>query len=433
MKWCCGELEEADIPRFLFINKIDTGTRRVRETLELLQRSSRTPLLLRQIPIWKDGIAVGFIDLALERAFIYREHAPSEVVDMPEGELPREREARFAMLERLADYDDALMEELISEIEPPRDRVFDDLSRELKERHVVPVLIGSADRGNGVTRLLKALRHEAPTLADTRSRLGVPAEGPPLAHVVKTLHTGQGGKLSIARILRGGFRENETVTGSRGAETRIASLLTMVGPATTRVPEAKEGECARLLEARRDRDGRQLRGGQDAPGGDRFRRAAGTGLCILGQGEGPQGRRRLTSALAKIAEEDPAIVIDTKPEMGEMRLMGQGEMHLRVAIERLSSRFQVGVETGKAEGRLLRDDQAARIRAWSAQEADRRPWAVRRRDDRGAPARRAARASHSRTRSRAASCRASTSPRSRLACAMPSSAGRSAFPSSILL
>ena len=87
---------------------------------------------------------------------------------MPEGEFPREREARFAMLERLADYDDALMEDLISEIEPPRDRVFDDLARELRERHVVPVLIGSADRGNGVTRLLKALRHEAPTLAETR-------------------------------------------------------------------------------------------------------------------------------------------------------------------------------------------------------------------------------------------------------------------------
>src|SRR3712207_5794738 len=126
------ELEEADIPRFLFINKIDTATRRVRETLSLLQRASRTPLLLRQIPIWKDGIAVGFIDLALERAFIYREHAPSEIVELPEGELPREREARFAMLERLADYDDSLMEDLISEIEPPRDRRSEEHTSELQ-------------------------------------------------------------------------------------------------------------------------------------------------------------------------------------------------------------------------------------------------------------------------------------------------------------
>ena len=79
------ELEEADIPRFLFINKVDAATRRVRGTLQMLQRASRTPLLLRQIPIWQDGIAVGFIDLALERAYVYREHAPSEVIALPEG------------------------------------------------------------------------------------------------------------------------------------------------------------------------------------------------------------------------------------------------------------------------------------------------------------------------------------------------------------
>ena len=73
------------------------------------------------------------------------------------------------------------MEELIADIEPPRDQVFDDLARELRDGLVVPVLIGSAERGNGVTRLLKALRHEAPGIAQTRARLGVPDEGPPLA------------------------------------------------------------------------------------------------------------------------------------------------------------------------------------------------------------------------------------------------------------
>ena len=61
------------------------------------------------------------IDLALERAFIYRENAPSEVVDMPSDMLDQEKEARFAMLEKLADYDDELMEQLLSDIEPPRD------------------------------------------------------------------------------------------------------------------------------------------------------------------------------------------------------------------------------------------------------------------------------------------------------------------------
>jgi elongation factor G len=343
------ELEEADIPRFLFINKIDSATRRVRETLEMLQRASRTPLLLRQIPIWKDGIAVGFIDLALERAFVYREHAPSEVVDLPEGELPREKEARFSMLERLADHDDELMEELLSDIEPPRDRVFDDLARELRERHVVPVLIGAADRGNGVTRLLKALRHEAPTLAETRGRLGVPDSGPPLAQVMKTLHTAHGGKLSIGRILRGRFAEGDTVVGSRGAESRIAGLVNLHGANTTRVPEAQEGATIGFARLDNIATGDCIATGKTRPNAIVSVAPPEPVYAVSIRVKDRKDDVRMTSALAKIVEEDSALLFETKADMGEMRLLGQGEMHLRVAVERLASRFQVGVETGKSK------------------------------------------------------------------------------------
>ncbi len=341
------ELEEADIPRFLFINKIDTATQRIRETLSLLQQASRAPLLLRQIPLWKDGIAVGFIDLALERAFIYREHAPSEIVDMPDGEGLREREARFAMLERLADYDDELMENLISEIEPPRDRIFDDLSRELKERHVVPALIGSAERGNGVTRLLKALRHEAPTLAETCVRLGIPTEGAPLAQVMKSLHMGQGGKLSIARVMRGTFHEGDTVLGSRGTEARIGSLLNLVGSNTSRTPEAKAGDTVGFGRLEGIATGDSFASGKTRPEAIVSSAPPEPVYAVAIKVKDRKDDVRLSSALAKITEEDPSLVVENRPEMGEIRLLGQGEMHLRVAVEKLASRFQVGVEITK--------------------------------------------------------------------------------------
>ncbi|MFL5205238.1 MAG: elongation factor G, partial [Microvirga sp.] len=341
------ELEEADIPRFLFINKIDTATQRVRETLALLQQASRTPLLLRQIPLWKDGIAVGFIDLALERAFIYREHAPSEIVDLPEGELPREKEARFAMLERLADYDDSLMEELISEIEPPRDQIFDDLSKELRERHVVPALIGSAERGNGITRLLKALRHEAPTLANTRARLGIAEEGAPLAQAVKTLHMGQGGKLTIARVMRGTFHEGDTVVGSRGAEARIGSLVTLVGSTMNRKAEAVAGDTVGFGRLEGIATGDSFATGKARPDAIASPTPPEPVYVMALKVKDRKDDVRLSSALAKITEEDPSLAVETRPEMGEIRLHGQGEMHLRVAVEKLASRFQVGVETAK--------------------------------------------------------------------------------------
>jgi len=66
------------------------------------------------------------------------------------------------MLEKLADHDDALMEQLLEDVQPPRDAVFDDLARELREGLICPVLLGSALRENGVLRLMKALRHESP-------------------------------------------------------------------------------------------------------------------------------------------------------------------------------------------------------------------------------------------------------------------------------
>lgn len=337
------ELEEADIPRFLFLNKIDTASRRVRETLAILQRASRTPLLLRQIPIWQKGIAIGFIDLALERAFIYREHAPSEIVPLAEDEAGREKDARFSMLEKLADYDDELMEELLGDMEPPRDRIFDDLARELQHRHVVPVLIGAAERGNGVTRLLKALRHEAPGLAETRGRVGIVEEGPSLAQVMKSWHAGQGGKLSLARVMRGRLAEGDVVTSSGGVEARIAGIVALKGGEQIRQPAAEEGEVAGF-------------GKLDGIGtGEAF--MLGKGRAGVVSAVAPpepvhtlaiavKDRKddvRLAAALQKIAEEDGALLVTQVPELGETRLSGQGEMHLRVTLEKLAGRYGVSV------------------------------------------------------------------------------------------
>ena len=120
------------------------------------------------------------MDLALERAFVYREHEPSEVIEIPGDLAQREQEARFSMLEQLADYDDELMEQLLEDVEPPKDKVFDDLATELKDGDICPVFLGCAENGNGILRLLKALRHEAPSVSQTIARLGV-ADAPSCA------------------------------------------------------------------------------------------------------------------------------------------------------------------------------------------------------------------------------------------------------------
>ncbi|MFP1632361.1 elongation factor G [Zhengella sp. ZM62] len=340
-------LDELAIPRILFLNKIDTASTRVRDTVALLQPASSKPLLLRQIPIWKNNIAIGAIDLALERAYVWREHAMSEQTDIPTEEKSREIDARFTMLETLADHDDALMEQLLEEIEPPRDEVFDDLTADLRAGHVVPVLIGSAAHGNGVHRLLKALRHDAPDISDTLERLGIDGEGPPLAHVMKTIHTPHGGKLSVARVLRGTITDSTEIMASNGAEARVSGMYRMLGKNQGKIPSASTGETVALGKLDGVPTGAMLSHGKQAPGG----LAAASGPqpvhAVAIKARDHKDDVKLSAALAKLAEEDPALRIEQSPGTGETILGGQGEMHLRVTLERLSGKYQASVEVGE--------------------------------------------------------------------------------------
>ena len=86
-------LEDIGLPHFLFLNKIDSFSTHVREIIPSLQPASAKPLVLRQIPIWENGIATGFVDLASERAYVYREHAASEIIALPPQIAARKRSA----------------------------------------------------------------------------------------------------------------------------------------------------------------------------------------------------------------------------------------------------------------------------------------------------------------------------------------------------
>ena len=359
------ELEELGVPRILFLNKIDQAGGSLRETLEMLQPASRAPLLLRQIPLWENGVATGFVDLALERAFVYREAAPSTVVAMPAGVVPEEKQARYSMLEKLADYDDELMEQLITDIDPPKDRVFDDLARELREGHVVPVLMGSATGGHGVTRLLKALRHEAPAVASTRRRLGIEDAGPPLSQVVRTIHTAHGGKLSLSRVLRGAFADGAIVTNSRGGEERVGGLARLMGATSSKVSRADEGDTLAFARLEGLATGDRFSEGKSAPVAAELPSAPPHTQAFAIHVKDRKDEVRLASALAKLCDEDRTLSFVQDAEMSELRLCGQGEMHLRVTTERLSDRFGVTIQTEKpavAYRETIRDTVVSRGR-----------------------------------------------------------------------
>ncbi|MEZ5773741.1 MAG: elongation factor G [Hyphomicrobiaceae bacterium] len=334
------DLEDRGIPHFLFINKIDKAEGRIRDLLAVLQPASRRPLVLRQIPIWKNGIATGFVDLALERAFVYREHAPSEMVEIPADLSDREHEARFHMLEQLADYDDELMEQLLSDMEPPRDRIFEDLRGELREGKICPVLMGSAEHGNGILRLLKALRHEAPTVAETAARLGVEGNRP-AAVVVKSLHTSHGGKISLARVLAGEIADGTTVHGAT-ADARVAGVFTMRGQDATKRGPAQAGETVGLGRLEGIHTGETL-STEKSPAQLPVVGAPAPVHAIAVAVRDKKDEVKLSAALQKITEEDGSLSVE-HTDGGQMVLSGQGEMHLRVAAERLTRKYGVAID-----------------------------------------------------------------------------------------
>jgi elongation factor G len=339
------ELEDQNIPRFIFLNKIDKADKRVRETIKLLQPASRAPLLLRQIPIWNGDIISGFVDLALERAYVYKEHAPSEIIELKGENLDRKKEARFTMLETLADHDDQLMEQLLEDIEPPRDKVFDDLAKELRDRIVCPVLLGVATRTNGVLRLLKALRHEAPGAGETAQRLGIKAGADAVALVLKTFHTTHGGKMSVARLLAGQAGDGTTLTTTGGEAGRVSGVFKLMGQHFEKRGQAASGETIAFGKLDAAKTGDTLSSGKQPHGALVEIRPSPPVLAIAVQAKERKDDVKLGPAFTKLTEEDPSLAVVHNAENHEVVIWGQGEMHLRVAAERLAERFMVPVTT----------------------------------------------------------------------------------------
>ena len=339
------QLETLGIPRMVFLNKVDKSEAGVRDTLKMLQPASQVPLLLRQIPLRSDGIVVGSIDLALERAYIYREHAESEIAPIPDDEKAREIEARFSMLETLADHDDALMESLLEEIEPAKDTVFDDLSADLRDGSVIPVLIGSAEKGNGILRLLKAIRHDAPDVTATRDRLGVADGADALLQVMKTIHTSHGGKLSVARVLRGKIADAAELRGAGGASGKVSGLYTLLGKDQSKIASADEGETVALGKLDDFATGETIGAGK---GQIDSLAAIEPPQPVYAIAMRPRERKdevKMSSALQRLAQEDPSLSIEHNQETAETVLSGHGEMHLRVTAERLQGKYQIQVDS----------------------------------------------------------------------------------------
>jgi elongation factor G len=339
------ELDRVGLPRMVFLNKIDKADTAPRDVLAWMQPASSKPLMLRQLPIWSNGVVSGFVDLALERAHIYQELADSRIVEMPADIAELEKQERFKLLETLADHDDALMEQLLSDMEPQRDQIFNDLKRDVLQGHVTPVLFGSAEHGHGVGRLLKTLRHDVAGVGAVTARLGLVPTVSAVAQVMKTVHSPQGGKLSIARILSGEVSDGMVLHDGKDRESRIAGLSTFNGVVAVKQSKAGAGQVVALGRLEHAATGQTVSSARGACpqllDGEATHPVYGFAVSVADR----KDEVKLTSSIARLIEEDPSLRFEHNHDTGDMLLWGQGEMHLRVAIEKLASKFAVQAHT----------------------------------------------------------------------------------------
>ncbi len=335
-------LEELGVPRAFFVNKIDQARGHVDELIKALQPVSATPLVARQLPIWKDEHVAGFIDLALERAFVYRAGKASEQVEIPAELVDEEAAARFHMLEQMADFDDGLMEILLEDGTPSRDTIFADLIAETRAAQIAPVFFGAAAQGNGVRRLLKALRHDAPEPEAAAERLGATGPG---AYVIKTSHSGQAGKMAYARVFGGALQDGAEFALPGGEKGRVSGLFSVQGQTTKKISTAEKGDVVALGKLEAAHAGDLLTAGKT---GTAAKVSPAPRTPVYELAIATKDRKddvRLSGALQKLLEEDPGLRLVHDGALHEMRLGGQGETHLRIALERLKRRYQVEVTT----------------------------------------------------------------------------------------
>ena len=332
-------LDELGIPHLIFVNRIDQAHGRVRDLLSALQPMSVSPLIARQIPIWDGEKVGGFVDLALERAFKYRAGQESERIEIPAELQEREIEARTHMLEQLADHDDELLEQLLMDETPSREKVLQDLARETGESLGVSVLFGCATSSWGVRRLLKALRHEAPAPGAAASRLG--AEGPAM-YVFKVIH-GATGRLALARALGGRIAEGSDVKTEDGGHARIGSMFKVQGEKTQKVGEAQDGDVVAVAKIDGVRAGQWL-GTATLPTPVEIEIPARNCAIAIE----PADRKddvKLSGALQRLLDEDAALIVVHDEANHEILLRGINDEHLNAVVARLKRRYGVEVKS----------------------------------------------------------------------------------------
>ncbi len=332
-------LNDRSVPHVLFINKMDNPQSSLEDNIAALQGVSELPLVLRHVPIRDGDKTTGYVDLISQRAYQYKEGEPSTVVEVPAELADEQTMARQELLESLADFNDDLLEQLLEDVVPDEKDIYRQLIENIAADNIVPVMIGAGEIQSGVFRLWKSLRHDAPSPAITAARRGFDTGSDPVVQVFKTTQA-RSGKLSHVRVWSGELRDSMQLGGER-----VGGLFRLSGHEQSKVDSASLGDVVALGRLEEVKTGDVLTASGRGEGGDPWDGPLSPVYAVAIEVDKRDDEVKLSSALAKLVEEDPSYLFDHNADTHELVLHGQGEIHLTVAAEQLAEKYNVAVST----------------------------------------------------------------------------------------
>jgi elongation factor G len=348
---------EFEVPRVVFVNKMDKDTANFSRAIGELEKSFKTEAIPLQVPIGSGDSFIGIVDLIKMKAYKYG-NGKAEEFEIPSDILPEVEGYRKKLVEKIAELDDALLERYLEGGELSEDEIIKGIREGSLTKRFIPVTCGAAVRNIAIPQLLDAAILCLPSPVDMARISPIKGKNPKdnkeverkpsktepfSASVFKTIADPYAGKLSVFRVYSGTLRADSTIlNATTGAKERIGQVFYLIGkkqvPAQT-VGPGGIGVVAKLKETYT---------------GDTLSDEAHPIILektkfadpIISYAIAPKSKgdeEKVSAGLQRILEEDPTLRFQRDDETKEMLLSGMGQVHLEVTIERLKRKFGVEV------------------------------------------------------------------------------------------
>lgn len=347
------------VPRIAFINKMDRQGADIYHTVEQMNEMLGANAVLFQLPWGKEAEFKGIIDLVSMKAITWDD------LDIIESDIPdqyRQQTGKYReiMIEKLADFDQPLMEKYLAEEEITEADIKSAARHAVLNLCVTPVLCGSAFKNKGVRRLLDAVVDYLPSPIDRGIITGVDIQNPDIvlsrkpsykrpfsALAFKITNDAFVGQQTFIRVYSGELESGSYVLNStKGKRERIGRILRIHANDRQEVKVLRAGDIGALIGSKFTTTGDTLCDENEPILLENIRYPE-TVLDMKIEPETKKERDRLSIALSKMALEDPSFKVRFDEETEETIISGMGELHLEVIVDRLKSEHKVNVSVGE--------------------------------------------------------------------------------------